>query len=82
VKISKIEIKDIANYNSVKTNLIRRLATYIKEFGSYEFTLDTQCNQFDTDFIASEITDELNKLKFNVVLENKSDYYSIRRSYV
>lgn len=81
MKIGKHKIINIEHYNSVKTNLIRRLATYIKEFGSYEFTLDTQCNRFDTDFIASEITDELNKLKFNVVLENKSDYYSIRRSY-
>jgi hypothetical protein len=82
MKIGKHKIINIEHYNRVKDNLIRRLATYIKEFGSYEFTLDTQCNQFDTDFIASEITDELNKLKLNVVLENKSDYYSIRRSYV
>ena len=81
MKISKIELENIANYNRVKTNLIRRLINYIKEFGSYEFSLDTQCSQSDTDFIAFDIVGAINELKLSVELDCKSTHYSIRRCY-
>lgn len=78
MKISKIQIENIPNYNHVKANLIKRLVTYIKEFGFYNFSLDTQCTQSDTDFIAFDIVGAVNSRGLSVELDCKSTHYVIR----
>ncbi len=82
MKINSIQIDNIPNYNKIKADLIRKMVAYLNKFGSYSFSLNTQCTQSDTDFIAFDIVGAVNESGLSAELDCKSTHYSIRRCYV